>query len=113
MSHRSFEQPSDATWPSGRDKPIAVIKASPSELESLGIVFVGGRDDLDTFKQAGLRLPSGRLILLQRYQHEPKDGTAAYADYEDNTAEAQAELASALGLPADAFSWLRPTDDST
>jgi hypothetical protein len=52
---------------SGDVKPVAVLKAEPDELtERLNIKFTDGRDDLDLFREAAVRLESGRWLLLVR-----------------------------------------------
>lgn len=105
---RPVRQVSEGKWPSGREKAIGVLRFSPSDLEALGLEFTSGADDLDTFKQAGLQLYSGRLLLLMRYANDSAPGTTVLADSVDDAAAAREELLLSLALPADSYSWVSP-----
>jgi hypothetical protein len=98
----------EGSWPSGDAKPVAVLKAEPDELtERLNIKFTDGRDDLDFFREAAVRLESGRLLLLVRYQNAPIPGTQVHADSMDSPVDARRELLHAFGLNGETFSWVR------
>jgi hypothetical protein len=102
-----FEQVHTGRWPSGADKTIAIIKYEPEDLtERSGVRFTAGSDESDEFVEAGLRLPSGRPILLMRYAHDSFRGTAVHADSRDDAEVARGELLEALRLASDAYSWI-------
>jgi hypothetical protein len=108
VTDQPFVQVFEGRWPSGDAKPIAVLRQEPDELaKRLPIRFTAGRDDLDEYVEAALRLPSGRGILLIRHRHSPYPGTEVQADSEDAADEARKELLSALVLNDDAFAWTR------
>jgi hypothetical protein len=105
----AYSQESDFRWPSGIDKTAAILRSDPDELSKRhGIAFSSGADSLDDYVSAALRLRSGRLVLLIRYQGEPGLGTSVTIDLADDAAEARMELAESLGLTETEFAWLRP-----
>ena len=102
-----FEQVDVGRWPSGIDKALAVLRLEPEELEPrYGVRFTPGRDDLDEFREAGLRLHSGRPVLLLRYQRSPGPGTMVSIDDGDDANEALSELRAAFGLSARDLTWI-------
>ncbi len=93
----TFKQVNDGRWPSGRSWAIGVLTKQPDEIENVyGIVFTRKRDDLDAFAEAGVQLPSGRIILLMKYDGDAM-GTTVFADAADDVEEARAELVSVFG----------------
>lgn len=103
----SYEVVSEGQWPSGEEKPLAVLRESVAGLERrLGARFLPGEDDLGEFRQLGLRLGSGRLVLMSRHREEPGEGVSAYVDGADRSQEALAEFKSALGLDTEDFVWV-------
>jgi hypothetical protein len=102
-----FEQVHGGGWPSGIDKALAVLRLEPEDLEPrYGVRFTPGRDDLDEFQEAALRLRSGRPILLMRYRRTPGRGTTVSIDDGDDASEALDELCHALDLPARDVTWI-------
>ena len=102
-----FEQVSDGRWPNGIDKPIAVLRSDPEELQrEFGVRFTAGSDDLDEFHEAALRLSSGRPVLLTRYRRSPGRGTTVSVDRLDDATEALNELRSCLDLPMRGVTWI-------
>ena len=95
------------TWPSGQDKPSAQLRFTATEIGRKLGPPVSDNDDLGAFQQWGLRLNSGRLVLLAQYDDTPAEGVVAYVDSQDDIDEALTELASALALEAHDFTWVR------
>ena len=105
----AFEIPTEGAWPSGRDRAAAVLNESVSALQDrLGVSFQPGVDDLDSFVELPLRLPSGRLALLMRYDGERHGGATVYIDFDDATSPALEELVQSLDLGLDPFEWVSP-----
>ncbi|HEU0052971.1 MAG TPA: hypothetical protein VFQ39_07325 [Longimicrobium sp.] len=105
MSAR-YETVSHGRWPSGSDKPIAVLRGGPEELEhAYGLRFTPGKDDLDAFRAAGIRLASGRPVLLLRYQNSRESGTTLSIDREDDATAAFHDFKRAFEIPDGEFSW--------
>ena len=108
---RSYQQVLEGKWPSGIDKTIGLLTLEPDQLsERWSIVFRKSSDELGPFREAGLRLSSGRPILLLRYERSPHLGTEVRADVADNSESARAEFLSALSLPDSVFSWIPPDE---
>ena len=104
---RRFTQVKKGRWPSGIDKPIAVLRAEPDELAArYGLEFHAGSDELDRFREAALRLGSGRSVLLYRYERSPGIGTTVSIDGGDRAFEAFDEIAVALGVRKREFVWI-------
>ena len=102
-----FTQVTKGRWPTGIDKPIAVLRAEPDELsERYGLRFHAGSDDLDRFQEAALRLGSGRPVLLYRYERSPSAGTTVTVDQGDHAREALDELCAALHLRRRGITWV-------
>jgi hypothetical protein len=102
-----LEQLWEHRWPSGADQAIGGLQASPAELaERYNLDFRPGADDFDRYIQVGLRLPSGRVLQLLRYTHDPSAGTMVFADRADHAGGAREELISTLDMDAAAFQWL-------
>ena len=102
-----FEQVDGGRWPSGIDKALAVLRLEPEELEPrYGVRFTPGRDDLDEFREAGLRLHSGRPVLLMRYRQSPGAGTRVSIDDGDDASEALDELRDAFELSPRDLTWI-------
>jgi len=101
-----------AIWPSGDCVPLAVLRRSVADLEAaLDTHFIPDRDDLDEFLQCGMRLPSGRLLLLLRYVHSPNPGVDVYVDKGDDLAAALSEILDALHLSERDLTWVSPRVD--
>jgi hypothetical protein len=101
-----YEQIEPAKWPSGDERTVAVLGLEPDQLESTyGIEFTRDLDDLDYHRYVGLRLRSGRQIMLLRYERSPGSGTEVLADAADDPAAARAELLAALDLTESAVTW--------
>jgi len=106
MSTR-FSQVTGGRWPSGIDKPIAVLRAEPAELSKrYGLRFTAGSDDFDEFQEAALKLRSGRPVLLYRYSRSPSPGTTVTIDDGDRAREALKEFAAAFRLEQRAITWV-------
>jgi hypothetical protein len=102
----SLELVDPAPWPSGASRPIGVVTLSPEDLErSYAIKFFEDYDNLDYYRAASVRLPSGRVVLLIRHRGSPTPGTVLEADSRDNPDSARAEFLAASGLPNSVFSW--------
>jgi hypothetical protein len=99
-------------WPSGRERAAALLRESVQALEQrLSITFFDNRDDLDRFVEFPLRLGSGRLALLMKYDNDPYvGGPTVWIDLNDDVRAALEELSQALELEADAFDWVAPQD---
>ena len=106
VNEYSFVQVTEGRWPSGREQIIGILTSDPAQLAEVNhIEFSPGSDDLDTFLQAALRLPSGRPVLLMRYSKMPTTGTLVLADSLDDPAEARRELLLILHQSLHGFSW--------
>lgn len=106
MSAR-FRQVSRGRWPNGGDKPIAILRAEPADLSrKYNVRFTRGQDELDDFQEAGLKLRSGRRILLTRYRRSPGPGTTVSVDRCDNATEALSELRETLELSRRELAWV-------
>ncbi len=93
-------------WPSGDSRMIAMLAREPQELAGrYGISFhTGVTDGRGPCEGAGIRLASGRHLLLTRYAHPPEPGTLVEADRADDPGQARRELLAALGLDEHPFS---------
>lgn len=106
MSAR-FTQVSRGRWPHGIDKPIAILRAEPAELaHRFNVRFSHGMDELDEFEQAGLKLKSGRPVLLTRYRRSPGPGTTISVDCGDDATEALRDVRRALELSPRELTWV-------
>lgn len=106
MSAR-FQQVSRGRWPNGIDKPIATLRAEPADLaRRYKVRFTRGRDELDEFEEAGLKLRSGREILLTRYRRSPGPGTTVSVDLRDDATAALDELRESLRLSRRELAWV-------
>jgi hypothetical protein len=94
-------------WPSGQDKPAAQLRFTAADIGRKLGPPVTDSDDLGVFQQWGLRLNSGRLVLLAQYDDTPAEGVVAYVDSQEDVDEALTELASALALESRDFTWVR------
>lgn len=104
---RRCEVLSDGAWPSGDQRTAGTLRVDlPSLSERLGAEFQPGSDDLGPFRQIGLRLPSGRLVLLIRYDAEPAAGPTVWIDAEDDPFSAVGELCDCLRLGAAEVEWI-------
>lgn len=107
MTPRFTQVTTKERWPSGADKPIAVLRAEPEELaKRYGLQFHAGSDDLDRFQEVALRLASGRPVLLYRYERSPSAGTTVVVDHGDHAREALDELVAALDLRERGIVWI-------
>lgn len=101
-----YEQIEPEKWPSGIDRTAAVLGFEPDELAAAhGITFHRDLDDLDDFRFAGLRLPSGRQVVLLRYERNQHPGTGVLIDSRDDPTAALREALHALDLPDAAVTW--------
>ena len=95
---KSFQQVDSGRWPSGRGKAIAIIGAYPEGIQSrFGVMFRGGRDDLDSLQHAGIKLASGRSFLLMRYAGDGP-GTSIEIDSTDDSIQAFREFVETFDL---------------
>lgn len=102
----NVEQLWEYGWPSGADKPAGALHATPAELSAkFKLEFRRGLDDLDAYSQVGLRLPSGRVVQLLRYDAYPDAGTLMFVDREDNADDARRELLSVFSESPDVWAW--------
>jgi hypothetical protein len=62
-------------WRWGLDRPIALLREEPEQLEQLGVRFEEDSDDLDDVRQARVATPTGRVFALVRYKRSPQPGT--------------------------------------
>jgi len=76
-------------------------------LEGRGVQFRPGSDDLGSFIEAALRLPSGRAVLLVR-RPDPSPGIGVWADTADDPTAALGELLSVLNLGKNDVAWPPP-----
>jgi hypothetical protein len=80
--------------------PIGVLHVSIEELEiDHGIVFVEDLDDLNYFRWAALRVPSGATFALLKYR-DSSSGVQIFGDPENPSMD---ELALELRLPPSIF----------
>jgi len=95
-------------WPSGAGRYVATLAMEPVELAARhGISFIRWEEDgLGPCEGAGIRLPSGRHLLLMRPDGQPGPGTHVQADWEDDPADAVRELMAALELDESARTWI-------
>lgn len=109
----SYRQVRRGVWPSGIDKPIAVLRADPETLaKTYDLKFTRGKDELDEFAQAAIKLKSGRPVLFTRYRRSPEPGTTVSIDDGDHANDALEELAIALGLRPRAVAWVSEEVDN-
>lgn len=110
---RRFEVPTSGRWPSGKEVALAVIRETVQSLEErLSVGFLQNRDDLDSFLELPMKLRSGRLALLIRYEGEPfSTGPTIWVDSGDRLRDALDEVSEALDLGTDAFDWITPLLD--
>jgi septum formation protein len=93
-------------WPSGDSRYVATLALEPVELAGrYGISFPWEAEALGPCEGAGIRLPSGRHLLLMRCALQPEPGTHVEADWADDPAEARRELLAALELDESACTW--------
>lgn len=102
-----FEQVSRGRWPTGIDKPIATLRAEPEEIaRRYPVRFTRGHDELDGFHEVGLRLRSGRNVLLMRYLRSPGPGTTVSVDADDDATAALRELRETLSIGRREVIWV-------
>lgn len=109
MSARdAFGAPRMGRWPSGQSRFVATLALEPHELAArYGASFIRWEaDGLGPCEGAAVRLPSGRHLLLTRYELQPEPGTHVEADWADDPAEARRELLAALELDERVFTWM-------
>jgi hypothetical protein len=105
MMPKRFTQLASGTWPSGRSKSIAILRAVPTDLRTkYGISFTPNSDDLSDFDEAILVLDSGRFIDLI-HRKTPSQEIDVWIDSLDSSADALYELAETLGLEQRSFTW--------
>jgi hypothetical protein len=111
-----FEQVPRRPWPSRRAETVGLLALEPNDFtDRFGVQFVDDYDNLDFYKEAMIRLPSGRLVSLVRYLRSPSPGTEIKASADDDAAAARAELLDALRLRPDVLTWTlqMPSDRRT
>ncbi len=65
-----------ANWPHGVEEDAAVIAMEPREItRRTGASFEAGRDGLDRFEAAIVRLQPNFVVAFQRYENYPVAGT--------------------------------------
>jgi hypothetical protein len=108
-SFRVVSQAEDYVWPSGRPDFAAVVSIQPDQLEGvIGQPLVSGTEEgLGHWVGIGLQLPSGRMVELVRYEHGSLPGFYLMIDSADDPQAARSETVQALGLPKDAFEWIK------
>jgi hypothetical protein len=105
---QGIEQVQPQPWANGHGECIAVLAASPTWLaDHYELQFFEGFDNLDDYRAAAVRLPSGRILGLLRHAGAPDPGTEVHADPLDDPDHAVSELLDALGLPSSACTWMR------
>ncbi len=93
-------------WPTSETRPIAVLALDPEDIEKrFSLKFHEDRDDLDSLRLSVIRLPSGRMIGLVRYDRSPDPGTTLFADQDAEPEKEQTEFLEVFGLTPDSFSW--------
>ena len=101
-----FKQVTHPKWPSGQNRPIAVLSLEPAEISArYGIRFTVERDDLDLADVAIVELSSGRHLSLIRYRNNPSPGTEVAADFGDDRTDARQELLQAFRLDKSMLTW--------
>lgn len=106
--HTRFRQVQPEPWPSGYGEIMALLNASPESLAArFGLSFFEGTDNLDDYRAAAIRLPSGRRIALVRHIGAAFSGVEVHADAHDEPAMVVDELLESLDLPRGTCTWLR------
>jgi len=107
MSGKGFKQEKGGKWPSGKDQALAVLRQEPEELtQTLAIDFRDGADELGSYKEAALLLPSGRQVLLIRWVLSDNKGTEVLVDSSDDSTSAFEEVLDSLGLLLADIQWV-------
>ena len=107
MTSQTFRQEWNGSWPSGSSKAVGLISIESPALEGRGVQFRPGSDELSSFIEAALRLPSGRALLLIR-RPNPSPGIEVWADAADDPVAALGELRSTLDLGENEVVWPSP-----
>lgn len=106
--HGRYQQIQPQPWPSGYGEAIALIEPSPEWLSAeYGFSFFEGTDNLDDYRAAAVKLPSGRMVGILRHAGAPYEGVEVHADVRDDVRDAVRELLQALELPEDVVTWIR------
>lgn len=97
-------------WPSGDYVDLAVLKIEGATLSHrLGVpLLVGDQAGLGPWEAIGARLPSGDLIELISYAHEPLRGFTLRADAGNASSRVITEALTGLGLNDAALLWINP-----
>jgi len=97
---------SELRWSTAPPRALAAFAFTPTELSGrLGCTFERGSDDLDHFQALGLRLPSGRDVLLLWYERAPVKLTSIEVDGADSAEAALREFFAVTGLRRDEIVW--------
>lgn len=96
-------------WRWALDRPIAVLRQEPDELERVGVVFEDDYDELDYLRHAPIRGASGRLYALVRHRGSPVGGTQIVTHCDSpHPATDVDEVLAALGLERADMTWTHP-----
>lgn len=93
-------------WPSGDDRPIALLDVAPKTLEDrLGLRFEFGTDEqLGDYQLAAVDVDPSEEYWLIHYVDDPTGGLQVHADAEADPSRLDA-LLDALGLPRSIVLW--------
>ena len=98
-------------WPSGIDRAAAAFSTTPEALSArTGLQFEPGVGNLDYYRAAGVRLPSGRQVELVWHERSPVPALELRVDAADDPAAACQEVMGALGIQASEVSWVPDSD---
>ena len=112
MTPEKFTQVRALQWPNGPERAAGHVAMSPGAIAiRSGLSFEAQRDDLDELLLAGLRMASGRQILLVSRPDPDFEsyGLDVYVDPLDDGIAAMRELSEALGLQTGDVKVFRPT----
>lgn len=97
-------------WPSGNFAEIAMIDVSCDDVIKLVSrdLFEGIEEGMGPWKAIGLRLDSGGVIELIRYEYDSDQAFTLRADANSNFSEVLEDTLDLLGKGIDSLQWVSP-----
>lgn len=107
---KSYIQVPLADWPKGLERELAVLRASPTELDRrLKLKFVDSQDNFDFFTGALVNIENKKCFALVRHRNDPMPGTMIWTSWQSKDLSADLrEIMQALELKDDDLTWSAP-----
>lgn len=94
------------SWPSGDERPIAIIPFEIGALQSrFGLVFQTGVDDFGPYHMAAVQLRRGEQAWLTKYDHDAHPGVTVRVDSRSEVEPALTSILKVFGLNPGLLLW--------